>query len=141
MCVTARVSYPVQGRIYDLRPVSWVSPQCLRQTGEGRGSRRIGSGLTTRLLRAYLLRVFVEGIGADVLLVRPDRGFPLRLHPLEVGDVPQLGEDTEVQQRGAVVNAHFAVGEGDLELVSICGATDSTRGFMAYLNGSIFKGC
>jgi len=53
----------------------------------------------------HLVRVNVEGVWTDILLVRPDRRTPAYSHLSETGWISQLPEDSEVKQRRAIVHS------------------------------------
>ena len=73
--------------------------------------------------------------------MRPDHRSAASPRLLEVGDFPELPEDPKVQEAAAIKEADFTVGKGDLQLVVVPCDDRVTRGFMAYLNGSILNGC
>jgi len=86
---------------------------------KGRANGIRVQSLAGRLHRDEFLRGLVEGIGTYVLLMRPDDGAAYRMGLLEVAEVSQFLEDAEIQERGAVKDADFSVGEGDLKLVVV----------------------
>jgi hypothetical protein len=61
----------------------------------------------------------MEDIGTYILLMRPDAGAAYRTGLREVVEVSEFLEDAEIQERGAVEDADFSIGEGDLKLVVV----------------------
>jgi len=66
-----------------------------------------------------LLRILIERIRADVLLVRPHDGAVLRARLLEIADVLQLLEHAEGKQMRTIRDSYLAIRESDLQLVAL----------------------
>jgi hypothetical protein len=70
-------------------------------------------GLWWRLVSP--LRIPVQGVRADVLVVRPDDGSACNHYLTEVVGVAQFLEHPEVKQGRAIKDPHFTVGETECQ--------------------------
>jgi hypothetical protein len=65
--------------------------------------------------------ILVEGVGTDVLLVRPDYRSQFGANLPEIRLITQFGEDAKIQEGRAVVDAYFAAREYDFQPVTAQG--------------------
>ncbi len=80
-----------------------------------------GSPLFTPNRRRELLRVFVERVWADILLVGPYDRTAFYTDLSEVVDVPEFLEYAKGEEVSAIEYSHLAIREGDFQSVVISG--------------------